>query len=133
MWLVTTFGYFSIVQKHSDRDTDTLTVRCRVRQDMELLKQKYLPNLGPIQARGGADYPYRAKVRRADLADAFRQAIMDLSYSNFKAEVALQLGHRREDLYTDVWMSLRALQSVDPETATKPAAPPVLASAPRSI
>lgn len=48
MWLVTTFGYFSIVQKHSDRDTDTLTVRCRVRQDMELLKQKYLPNLGPI-------------------------------------------------------------------------------------
>ena len=32
MWLVTTFGYFSIVQKNSDRASDTLTVRGRVRQ-----------------------------------------------------------------------------------------------------
>ncbi len=78
-----------------------------------MLKEKYLPNLGPIDSSGGADYPYRAKVNREELANAFWQAIMDLSYSNFKAEVAGHLGHRREDVYTDVWMSLRKLQALD--------------------
>ncbi len=126
MWLVTTFGYFSIVQKNSDRGAGTLTVRARLRKDLELLKQKYLPTLGPIESRGGVDYPYRAKAPREDLAKAFAQAIMDLTYSNFKAEVALQLGHRREDLYNDVWMALRKLQTLEASASLPaPAQPPV--------
>lgn len=120
MWLVTTFGYFSIVQKNADRADDLLTVRARVRKDLDLLKERYLPNLGPIDCTGGADYPYRAKAKREEVAGAFWQAMMDLDYSNFKAEVARELGHRREDLYTDVWMALRRLQTLD-----VPPAPPV--------
>lgn len=113
MWLVTTFGYFSIVQKNSDRPGDTLTVRARVRKDMETLRDRYLPTLGPIEDSGGADYPYRAKVGREELANAFWQAIMDVTYTNFKAETASQLGHKREDAYTEIWMALRKLQALD--------------------
>lgn len=128
MWLVTTFGYFSIVQKNSDRQAGTLTVRSRIRGDLELLKQKYLPSLSDIETSGGADYPYRAKAPRADLAQAFAQAILELSYSNFKAEAALQLGHRREDAYTDVWLTLRKLQQLEapPGAPGLPPRPPVV-------
>jgi len=113
MWLITTFGYFSIVQKNSDRAEDTLTIRCRIRKDMELLREKYLPNLGPIESSGGVDYPYRAKAKREEVAGAFWQAIMDMGYSNFKAETAMELGHCREDVYTEVWLALRKLQLLD--------------------
>lgn len=126
MWLVTTFGYFSIVQKNSDRLSDTLTVRARVRSDLETLKQRYLPTMGPIESQGGADYPYRVKVKREELAGAFWQAIMDVTYSNVKAEVAAELGHRREDAYTEIWMALRKLQAFDtPSSATAAEIPEV--------
>jgi hypothetical protein len=125
MWLITTFGYFSIVQKNSDRGAGTLTVRSRLRKDLDLLKARYLPAMGPIEARGGADYPYRAKAKREDLAEAFRKSILDLTYSNFKAEVALELGHKREDAYTEVWMALRKLQALD-DPSPQPDPPPVM-------
>lgn len=113
MWLVTTFGYFSIVQKNSDRGAGTLTIRARVRKDLERLREKYLPNMGPIESSGGADYPYRTKAKREDLARAFATAVMDVTYSNFKSEVAFHMGFRREDLYNGVWLALRKLQSLD--------------------
>lgn len=126
MWLVTTFGYFSIVQKNSDRQAGTLTIRARIRGDLELLKRKYLPGLSEIESSGGADYPYRAKAARVEVAEAFAQAILDLSYSNFKAETALQLGHRREDAYTEVWLSLRKLQQLEsPTGVAAPDIPPI--------
>ena len=126
MWLITTFGYFSIVQKNSDKGRDTLTVRARVRKDLELLKSKYVPGLSEIEKSGGADYPYRAKATREEIAGAFWQAIMDMDYSNFKAEVARELGHKREDAYTEVWMALRKLQALD--SPSQPLAGPTAAS-----
>lgn len=126
MWLITTFGYFSIVQKNSDRETGTLTIRGRIRGDLEQLRAKYLPTLSEIESSGGADYPYRAKASRVDIARAFAQAILDLSYSNFKAETALQLGHRREDAYTEVWLTLRKLQQLDHASGVaEPELPPI--------
>lgn len=126
MWLITTFGYFSIVQKNSDRQAGTLTIRGRIRGDLEQLRAKYLPNLSEIESSGGADYPYRAKASRGDIAKAFAQAILDLSYSNFKAETALQLGHRREDAYTEVWLALRKLQQLDDASGVaEPELPPI--------
>ena len=37
MWLVTNFGFFSVVQK---KDDDILTVRARARGDLETLKER---------------------------------------------------------------------------------------------
>ena len=47
MWLLTPIGFFSIVQKPDDTTRNTLTVRARVRQDLESLRLRYLPGLGP--------------------------------------------------------------------------------------
>jgi len=47
MWLITNFGFFSVVQKPGD---DMLTVRSRVKADLEELQNRYIPNLsGGIQ------------------------------------------------------------------------------------
>ena len=119
MWLVTAFGYFSIVQKNSDKEDGTLTIRARVRSDLELLKQKYLPNLGEIDDSSGADYPYRAKARRVDVAKALAQAILDLKYSNMKSEVFTRYGAERERICSEVWLQLRKFQELDPVAAAR--------------
>lgn len=118
MWLVTTFGYFSIVQKNSDKAAGTLTIRARVRRDLELLQQRYLPDLGPIDDSSGADYRYRAKAKREDVAKAFAAAILDVQYSNMKAEIACQQGLPRERICSEAWQVLRRLQEL--ETVPRP-------------
>ena len=64
MWLFTPFGFFSIVQKPADKSAGTLTVRARVGVDLDNLRQRYLPSLGPTQAAAGTDYRYRARHER---------------------------------------------------------------------
>ena len=119
MWLVTTFGYFSIVQKNSDKAEGTLTIRARVRGDLETLKQRYMPRMGEIDDSSGADYPYRVKARRVDVAKAFAQAILDMKYSNMKAEIAAQQGPERERICSEVWMQLRRFQELDPAARSR--------------
>ena len=70
MWLITPVGFFSIVQKPSDVATDTLTVRARVRADLEALREQYLPGLGDIQESQVNDYRFRAVAPRAEVAAA---------------------------------------------------------------
>ena len=71
MWLLTNFGFFSIVQKKDDPKYGTLTVRSRVRADLEALKEKYFKQtMGEIQVNTGSDYKYRAKVPRESMAGA---------------------------------------------------------------
>jgi len=53
MWLITSVGFFSIVEKPDDREAGTLTIRARVREDLEALRRQFLPDLAPIQ-EGGA-------------------------------------------------------------------------------
>lgn len=48
MWIITPLGFFSIVQKPGDVPTGTLTIRARVRSDLEALKAAVLPGLGKI-------------------------------------------------------------------------------------
>ena len=113
MWLITTFGYFSVVQKNADRSAGLVTVRARIRKDLDRLRDRYLPSMGEVDEGGGKDYPYRVKVSREAMAGAFYEAIMDLDYSNFKAATAAELGFKREDAYMQVWLELRKLQHLD--------------------
>ena len=107
MWLVTNFGFFSVVQK---KDDDILTVRTRARGDLETLKEKYIPKLGHILKGEGTDYQYRAKVSREDLAKAMGKIVLDIDYSNFKGSVAEKQDHKRARIYGDVWEILFGLQ-----------------------
>ena len=103
MWLFTNFGFFSIVQKPN---TTNLTVRTRVRSDLDILRDQYLPELGPTMGKAGSDYPWRASVPHASLAAAMNKIVMDLNYSNFKNEVAAKQGKARASRYHKVWDAL---------------------------
>jgi hypothetical protein len=107
MWLITTAGFYSIVQKPGEKD---LTIRSRVRKDLEALRDKYLPNLGEIVRNENTDYRYRAKVSPEKFAEAAAQMVRDIDYDNFKNTVAQVQGHRRSHIYSGVWEDLLALK-----------------------
>lgn len=100
MWLFTSFGFFSVVQK--DGETG-LTVRSRFDGDLEQLRQKYLPTLSPTVVTPDADYRFRASVSHAALAAAMAKIVGDIGYDNFKDCVAKEQGWPRHDVYADVW------------------------------
>lgn len=111
MWLITSVGFFSIVQKPGDKKNGTLTVRSRVRSDLAALKQHYLPGLGPIQESHDTDYCFRAVAPRSEVSAAMARMVDGLDYSNFKSEVGKTQGHKRASLYHQVWDVLYHLQT----------------------
>ena len=111
MWLITPIGFFSVVRKSTDIPTKTLTVRARVREDLEALKVGLLPELGEIQESKTNDYRYRAVAPREAVARAMADLATSLDYANFKNEVARRQGTVRAALYHDVWSELYRLQS----------------------
>jgi hypothetical protein len=111
MWLITRIGFFSVVQKHGDEASGTLTVRARVRGDLETLREKYLPSLGPIQENVETDYSYLGTAPRAEVSSAMARMIADVNYSNLKHEVAKRQGQKRSLLYHEVWDVLYRLQT----------------------
>jgi hypothetical protein len=100
MWFMTQFGFFSVVQKEGESD---LTVRARVRVDLEELRKRYLPGLGDIREHAGTDYQYRARISHSDLAEAMKLIVHDIDYPNFKNEVLAKQGVARAQLYAQVW------------------------------
>ena len=122
MWLITPTGFYSIVEKPTDRGKGTLTVRARVRGDLLALRRAYCPSLGQVRESDDTDYRYRATAKRADVARALAAMIDGLGYSNFKSEVAIQQGLDRAHLYHDVWNVLRRLQDDPAFAASRPAA-----------
>ena len=106
MWLFTNFGFFSVVQKKGNTD---LVVRSRVKADLEALRDRYIPTLGPIIKGGGTDYQYRAKVSHAAFSQAVAHIVFDIKYDNFKDSVAAEQGDERSQAYEAVWTSMRNL------------------------
>jgi hypothetical protein len=103
MWLFTPFGFFSVVQKKNESD---LTIRSRVRADLEALQARYLPKCGQIIDGGGTDYQFRVKTSHTDLAGAMAQIVKDIKYNNFKDAVEDEQGRKRHDVYLKVWRVL---------------------------
>lgn len=103
MWLFTNIGFFSAVQKPG---TDFLTIRARVKGDLDALREKYLSELSPTISNVGTDYPWRATVSHAAFAVALDQIVLDIDYSNFKNEVAARQGKGRAHRYGKVWSAL---------------------------
>jgi len=110
MWIFTTIGFFSAVQK---RGTTHLTVRARAKGDLDALRNRYLPSLSPTSSRGGTDYPWRATVDHAAFAEAIKQMVLDVTYDNFKNAVAATQGQARAHAYHEVWATLLDLPEGD--------------------
>ncbi len=120
MWLLTPLGFFSIVMKPEDAGDGMLTVRARVRGDLDALRAALLPELGPTQESRGTDYRFRGRAPRAAVAAAMARIAETLDYDNFKSEVARRQGGKREHLYHEVWAVLIRMQG-DPAYDAAPA------------
>lgn len=110
MWLITPVGFFSIVQKPTDQAAGTLTLRARLRADLDALRTCGLPELSEVSESLNTDYRYRATAPRAAVARVMAQFIDQLDYSNFKNQVSKTQGKKRAELYQDVWEVLYRLQ-----------------------
>ena len=111
MWLFTTIGFFSVVRKPGETK---LTVRARVAADLARLRERYLPTLSATVANAGTDYAFRALVPRKEFSKALARITEDISYTNFKNEVAKISGKGRADIYSGVWTRLLALDKCEP-------------------
>ncbi len=109
MWLFTTVGFFSIVQKPDDK---FLSVRARVAEDLDRLREEYMPELSEIVEWPGADYRYRAFISHEDFARGLAKLAMDIDYPNFKAAVGRRQGPDRELLYSRVWGIMQELEKL---------------------
>ena len=110
MWLITNSGFYSVVQKPGNPN---LTIRSRVKEDLDRLRDGYLPSLGETIEGAGTDYRYRATASHEAVAEAMSRMAMDIDYSNFKDSVAEEQGHARAGVYHDVWAALMQLRGQD--------------------
>jgi 8-oxo-dGTP pyrophosphatase MutT (NUDIX family) len=117
MWLITNFGFFSVVRKPDDHTKKSLTIRARAKSDLENLRKKYLPQMSAVVEGGGTDYKYRTRVSQSDFAKAMEQIALDVDYSNFKDSVAKTQGSGRSHLYHKVWSVLYELQETEAKAA----------------
>ncbi len=106
MWLITTSGFYSVVEHR--RDPERLVVRARAREDIEALR-RWIPDVEP-RSDTTADYLWRAVVTRAEWVVALAQMASEIDYPNFKAAVAQRQGAERACYYTEIWQVLRRIQ-----------------------
>ena len=102
MWIFLPNSYPSIVQKSGDAEAGTLTVRGRIKGDIEAVRTDAVVSEG-----GGTDYRYRAKIPREAVAQALHDQVMCIGYSNFKGSVK---DHQRHDAYMRVWAAMFGYQ-----------------------
>ena len=100
MWIFLPESFISVVQKPGD--TDTLTVRARIKGDIEsVFPEAY------VEADKGTDDKYRAQVSRQAVAQVLHDQVMSLNWGNFKGEVK---DRKRHDAYMNVWREMFAIQ-----------------------
>lgn len=109
MWIMTTTGFYSVVQKAEDVANGTVSVRARVRADLDGLRA-YLPAMGDLIETDDSDYRYRVIGPHEAFAAAVAAMAADIDYDNFKAVVAERQGEDRAAVYGNVWADLLALQ-----------------------
>lgn len=117
MWLVTTYGFFSVVA-HRD-EPDKVLIRARSRGDLENLCE--LGADSPGDANSGefaadeiielddADYRYRLIVERSSWEQVASRLVAEIDYPNFKDAVGVE-DPERAHLYMEVWSALRRVE-----------------------
>ncbi|WP_292933055.1 hypothetical protein [Novosphingobium sp. PASSN1] len=111
MWIITKIGFFSVVEKPEDAEGGNLTIRSRVRSDLENLRDRYLPDMGEIGDSTASDYRFRAVAPRDAVSAAMAALVAGIDYSNFKSAVSVTQGYGRAEVYGHVWGELYRLQS----------------------
>lgn len=106
MWIFTDTGFVSAVRKY-DRP-DVITVRARDRESLEALTAS---TGDEIAHSPQGDYPYRAFVKPEAFTKWVAEMSADISYDNFKSQVAHTRGYHYTHALHDVWVAM--LQTED--------------------
>ena len=98
MWLMTKFGFYSIVKK----DSDVYQVRSREKKDVENLVQNVPILNANIIETSNSDYAVRILVGQDDLHKILSFLGETLDYSNFKNEIGMTTDQAHKP-YHEVW------------------------------
>lgn len=115
MWLITQLGFFSFAEKDDDHYDGSITVRSQNPKDLDRLRTKVLPGLGPSVFTNGDGYLVEAKCSRFELAAALSDLLLSVDYESLRARVKQQQLDDRLPIYSnvfDVLFGLRASKQV---------------------
>lgn len=104
MWMMTTIGFFSIVEKPKG----VICVRSRVKRDLERFRDAICCH-DPIVKNVMSDYRYRMEMSPRKFEREFYRLAKLITYDNFKNEVK-KSNPRREKLYHKVWATLLVIE-----------------------
>lgn len=116
MWLISKFGFVSVVEHRNE--SGSVIVRARARNDLEqlceLAGQEGAPGFeqGQIEDSPNADYHYRLTAP-VDSWKSVASAVAErIDYDNFKNEIAKH-DPERAGIYSQVWADLMKIQFPD--------------------
>jgi hypothetical protein len=113
MWITTTGGFVSLVEDRED--PGLLQVRARVLEDITA----NFPG-AEVLVVPGADYRYRARVNRQQVADRLAAAVMAIDYPGHFKDVAIQrspANAERYAAYYGTWAAMARMQDYAPYSA----------------
>ena len=110
MWLFTTSGFISIVEK----DASHLAVRARDSLSLSSLAQSYDVE---IRSTPTADYPYRIFITKDQFKNWLSNQPGQIQYKNFKSEVTTTRGKKFSDTLLKVWSAMHLVE--DQEARSK--------------
>ena len=93
MWLMTKYGFFSVVcawESEMDQTphADLLMIRARRKAHLTNLQNRFkVLHDYAITETQNTDYPYRIFAAKADMAGVFMSLLNEMDYCNFKTEV----------------------------------------------
>ena len=121
MWLMTQYGFYSIVQ-HKD-DSEKFLVRARVRLDLDRLKDLAALTTEIVELKD-ADYRYRIEISRNEMLRVLKWLGEAINYPNFKDRIAdLPDQKPRLSQYHDVWATMRGINASTSYPAQSPEDP----------
>lgn len=104
MWLFTTTGFISIVEK----DADHLAVRARDSYSLSTLAQSYGVE---IRSTPTADYPYRIFLSKDQFKNFLHNQAGLIDYKNFKSEVSISRGKLFSNALLKVWSAMHDVEN----------------------
>jgi hypothetical protein len=110
MWLMTTDGFYSVIQWHDGG----MALRAREKEALERLRERH-EGLSEIEVSPGRDYRYRCFCSRETWVVVAADLAARIDYGNFKSAVAKRRGRGLyEKLLHDVWTVMGRLQPGGP-------------------
>lgn len=102
MWVFSRSSFLSLIA--DPVDPECLLVRARIRTDIHHLWPKAVVDVTPWR-----DYKYRARIPRAEVAEALSREVTSITYGNFKDAAGLA-DKRRMPFYAWIWMAACEMQ-----------------------